>query len=80
MNASLTPSSSIPAFQLKRNPHGRLVLTLVEVGPHDELMEKQGAYWRLYEAQARRAEEDAQAAGVIIDSSLLHPAHPAGNP
>ena len=26
-----------------------------------------------------RAEEDAQAAGVIIDSSLLHPAHPAGN-
>jgi ATP-binding cassette subfamily B protein len=53
---------------------------VVEVGPHDELMEKQGAYWRLYEAQARRAEEDAQAAGVIIDSSLLHPAHPAGNP
>jgi ATP-binding cassette, subfamily B, bacterial len=53
---------------------------VVEVGPHDALMEKQGAYWRLYEAQARRAEEDAQAAGVIIDSSLLHPAHPAGNP
>ena len=51
---------------------------VVEVGPHDELMDKQGAYWRLYEAQARRAEEDAQAAGVIIDSSLLHPAHPAG--
>ena len=51
---------------------------IVEVGPHDELMEKQGAYWRLYEAQARRAEEDAEAAGVIIDSSLLHPAHPAG--
>ena len=53
---------------------------VVEVGPHDELMEKQGAYWRLYEAQARRAEEDAQAAGVIIDSGLLHSAHPAGNP
>ena len=52
---------------------------VVEVGPHDELMEKQGAYWRLYEAQARRAEEDAQAAGVLLDSSLLHPAHPAGN-
>ncbi len=51
---------------------------VVEVGPHDALMEKQGAYWRLYEAQARRAEEDAQAAGVLIDSSLLHPAHPAG--
>ena len=29
---------------------------VVEVGPHDELMEKKGAYWRLYEAQARRVE------------------------
>ncbi|MDE2402046.1 MAG: ABC transporter ATP-binding protein [Burkholderiales bacterium] len=28
---------------------------VVEVGPHDELMFKQGAYWRLYEAQARTA-------------------------
>ena len=53
---------------------------VVEVGPHDELMEKQGAYWRLYEAQARRAEEDAQAAGILVDSGLLHSAHPAGNP
>jgi len=53
---------------------------VVEVGPHDDLMEKQGAYWRLYEAQARRAEEDAQAAGVLlVDSGLLHSAHPAGN-
>jgi ATP-binding cassette subfamily B protein len=32
---------------------------IVEVGPHDALMEQQGAYWRLYEAQARRAEEEA---------------------
>ncbi|TAK97399.1 MAG: ABC transporter ATP-binding protein [Aquabacterium sp.] len=32
---------------------------VVEVGPHDELMAKQGAYWRLYEAQARKAEQDA---------------------
>ncbi|RTL25626.1 MAG: ABC transporter ATP-binding protein [Burkholderiales bacterium] len=32
---------------------------VVEVGPHDELMVKQGAYWRLYEAQARKAEQDA---------------------
>ncbi|GKS94454.1 ABC transporter ATP-binding protein [Acidovorax sp. SUPP2825] len=52
---------------------------VVEVGPHDALMEKQGAYWRLYEAQARRAEEDAEASGLVIDSALLHPAHPAGN-
>lgn len=51
---------------------------VVEVGPHDELMEKQGAYWRLYEAQARRAEEDAQAAGVRIEVRE-HSAHPAGN-
>ncbi len=51
---------------------------IVEVCPHDDLMAQQGAYWRLYEAQARRAEEDAQAAGLVIDSSLLHPTHPAG--
>jgi ATP-binding cassette subfamily B protein len=32
---------------------------VVEVGSHDELMATQGAYWRLYEAQARKAEHDA---------------------
>ncbi len=51
---------------------------VVEVGPHDALMAQEGAYWRLYQAQVRRAEEDAQAAGIVIDSSLLHSAHPAG--
>lgn len=39
---------------------------IVEVGPHDELMDRKGHYWRLYEAQARRAEEDAQAAGLTL--------------
>ncbi len=29
---------------------------IVEVGPHDELMAKQGAYYELYQAQARQAE------------------------
>jgi ATP-binding cassette subfamily B protein len=34
---------------------------VVEVGPHDDLMARQGAYWRLYEAQARRVDaEDAE--------------------
>ena len=31
---------------------------IVEMGKHDELLERRGAYWRLYEAQARQAEED----------------------
>ena len=34
---------------------------LVEEGQHDELMARQGAYWRLYEAQARQAQADQAA-------------------
>ena len=29
---------------------------VVEVGPHDALIDRRGAYWRLYEAQARRVD------------------------
>ena len=33
---------------------------IVGVGPHDELMARQGAYWRLYEAQARNVDTEPQ--------------------
>ena len=36
---------------------------VVELGHHDELMAKQGAYYSLYQAQARQAEE-AQLLGL----------------
>ncbi len=52
---------------------------IVEIGPHDELMEKQGAYWRLYEAQTRQVEEKEtpEGMGMVLDSGLLHPVHPS---
>lgn len=39
---------------------------IVEVGPHDELIAKQGAYWRLWEAQARRVDQEAEEAVVVV--------------
>jgi ATP-binding cassette subfamily B protein len=31
---------------------------VVEEGPHEELMAKEGAYYRLYQAQARNVDTD----------------------
>lgn len=40
---------------------------IVELGPHDELIAKQGHYWRLWEAQARRVDaEEADDAGLMV--------------
>ena len=47
---------------------------VVEVGPHDELMAKQGAYWRLYEAQARRVHQEDE---LVVSPHPVN-AHPAG--
>ena len=42
---------------------------VVEVGPHDELMARQGHYWRLYEAQARQV--DTEEAGADTQDRLI---------
>ncbi|MBH9551452.1 cyanophycin metabolism-associated ABC transporter [Inhella gelatinilytica] len=39
---------------------------IVEVGGHDELIAAQGHYWRLWEAQARRAEEHDEGEGLMV--------------
>ncbi|RZL51878.1 MAG: ABC transporter, partial [Variovorax sp.] len=58
---------------------------IVEVGPHDALMEKQGAYWRLYQAQLRTAEDEEVSQGVaderlgVAVAMTGHAAHPAGD-
>ena len=52
---------------------------VVEVGPHDELMARQGAYWRLYEAQVRRVDADGEEEAQARLPAATHPAHPAGD-
>ena len=37
---------------------------VVEEGTHEALIEAQGAYWRLYEAQQRQAEAE----GAVLDA------------
>ncbi len=39
---------------------------IVELGPHDELIAKQGHYWRLWEAQARRVDAEADEDGGLM--------------
>ncbi len=52
---------------------------VVEVGPHDELMARQGFYWRLYQAQARQVDrEDGEDGGD--PRQLLAPPAPAAHP
>jgi ATP-binding cassette subfamily B protein len=47
---------------------------IVEVGAHDDLIARQGAYWRLYEAQARNVDTEPE----VAPDPGLHSAHPAG--
>ncbi|MFM6986579.1 MAG: ABC transporter ATP-binding protein [Hydrogenophaga sp.] len=46
---------------------------IVEVGPHEVLMARRGHYWRLYEAQARKAE--AEEDGDISEHDAVLLAH-----
>ena len=39
---------------------------IVEIGSHDELMATEGAYYRLYQAQARNVDTDLSDAGISI--------------
>nr|WP_310328332.1 ABC transporter ATP-binding protein [Roseateles asaccharophilus] len=39
---------------------------IVELGPHDKLIDQQGHYWRLWEAQARRVDAEAGDDGGLM--------------
>jgi len=43
---------------------------IVETGTHDELLAREGAYWKLYQAQARQAEAEAEAAARSLPSPV----------
>ncbi|MGC4397792.1 ABC transporter ATP-binding protein [Hydrogenophaga sp. T2] len=46
---------------------------VVEVGPHDELMAREGAYWRLYMAQLRNVDtEDAPSLAGSLPNPTAH--------
>jgi len=44
---------------------------VVEEGTHDALIEAQGAYWRLYEAQQRQAEADTVLGGSLSEEQKV---------
>ena len=43
---------------------------IVEVGPHDQLMARQGAYWRLYQAQLRNVDNEGELPTLTPGGSL----------
>ena len=56
---------------------------VVEVGPHDALLAKRGAYWRLHEAQARQIDaddENAERREVLQSAVIANPSSHAERP
>ncbi len=53
---------------------------IVEVGSHDDLIQRQGHYWRLYEAQARQVDTESDDVGrrtsLIDEAELAHTTSP----
>ena len=47
---------------------------VVEVGSHDDLMAREGAYYRLYQAQARNVDTDLDDAGSNVQETPKEPA------
>jgi ATP-binding cassette, subfamily B, bacterial len=45
---------------------------IVELGPHDELIAQQGHYWRLWEAQARRVDQEDLEDHVVAPNPSAH--------
>ncbi len=47
---------------------------IVELGPHDELIARQGHYWRLWEAQARRVDQEDLEDHAVAPNPSAHTA------
>jgi ATP-binding cassette subfamily B protein len=48
---------------------------IVELGPHDELIARQGHYWRLWEAQARRVDQEDLEEHAVAPNPSAHTAN-----